>query len=67
MAEILIYMSLSLIAAPPGKLINITVLSGAAFVAVNLGVTAKGTRLWYMKISGEKNITKRWAMIPGLF
>jgi len=55
------------IAAPSGQPINITVLSGAYFVAANLGVTAKGTREWYVATFGSERLRRRWAMIPGVF
>ncbi|KAK3391974.1 hypothetical protein B0T20DRAFT_396588 [Sordaria brevicollis] len=44
--ECLVYLSLAIIAAPKGELLNKTLLGALAFVVVNLGVTASGTRKW---------------------
>ncbi|KAK3953543.1 hypothetical protein QBC32DRAFT_369310 [Pseudoneurospora amorphoporcata] len=44
--ECLVYLSLAIVAAPKGELLNKTLLCALAFVVVNLGVTASGTRKW---------------------
>jgi 3-oxo-5-alpha-steroid 4-dehydrogenase 3 / polyprenol reductase len=44
--------------------INWTILSAAFFVAMNLGITAKGTRAWYNSKFGVQNVGPRWGMIP---
>ncbi|KAE8145003.1 hypothetical protein BDV25DRAFT_79443 [Aspergillus avenaceus] len=66
-AECTIYLSLALLAAPQGEMVNKTVLSAFAFVAVNLGVTAAITKRWYMQKFGENAVRERWNMIPGVF
>ncbi|GAD97774.1 hypothetical protein PVAR5_6454 [Paecilomyces variotii No. 5] len=55
-AECTIYLSLALLAAPPGDTINKTVLSGLLFVAVNLGITAASSKRWYMQKFGPENV-----------
>lgn len=66
-AECLIYLSLALIAAPQGKIVNQTVFLGLVFVAVNLGTTAAGTKRWYEGKFGEEKVRDKWRMIPFLF
>lgn len=63
-AEILIYLSLAFIAAPPGHWINGTLFYAVVFVATNLGVTAAGTRKWYEAKFGEQVVRGKAAMIP---
>ena len=63
-SECLVYFAISLVAAPPGKLVNVTVLTGLVFAAANLGVTAVGTKQWYVEKFGKDKVEKRWAMIP---
>ncbi|TLS26913.1 hypothetical protein PpBr36_05220 [Pyricularia pennisetigena] len=62
--ECLIYISLAIAAAPEGQLFNKTILSGLVFVAVNLGLTAHGTRKWYETKFGADKVASRWTMIP---
>lgn len=62
--EVLIYLSLSLIAAPAGRVVNWTVLAATVLVAVNLGVTASGTKVWYEKQFGKKKVRHRKRMVP---
>lgn len=66
-AECLIYLSLSFVAAPQGKMVNQTVLLGLVFVAVNLGATAAGTKKWYSSKFGEDKVRDKWRMIPFVF
>lgn len=68
-AECLIYLSLSVLAAPMGCLFNNTVLCALVFVVVNLGVTADGTKRWMLGKFPEnaQHIQQRWKMIPLLF
>lgn len=63
-AEYLIYAALASIAAPPGYFVNLTIACGAAFVLVNLGVTAHGTREWYVRRFGAERINGKYRMIP---
>ncbi|KAI6596668.1 hypothetical protein MCOR04_002918 [Pyricularia oryzae] len=62
--ECLIYISLAIVAAPEGQMFNKTILSAIVFVAVNLGLTAHGTRKWYEAKFGAEKIAARWTMIP---
>ena len=65
--ETTIYLSLSFLAAPAGKIVNWTLFCGATFVAVNLGVTAIDTKEWYMEKFGEDKVGPRKRMIPGIW
>ncbi|KAI8671515.1 Polyprenol reductase [Fusarium keratoplasticum] len=65
--ECLLYVAIAWIAAPPGQLLNKTVLCGLLFVAVNLGATAHGTRKWMANKFGADKVAKRWTMIPLVF
>ncbi|PNS17936.1 hypothetical protein CAC42_3895 [Sphaceloma murrayae] len=66
-AECLIYLSMAVQAAPSGTLLNRTILSAFIFVAINLGVTADGTKKWYAKKFGSQSVEGKWRMIPYLF
>lgn len=66
-AECVIYMSLAVLAAPPGQWVNKTMLSCLAFVAVNLGLTARTTKQWYMQKFDKEEVQRRWLMIPYLY
>ncbi|KAF4991885.1 hypothetical protein FGRMN_7533 [Fusarium graminum] len=66
-AECLLYLAIAWIAAPPGQLLNRSVLSAVAFVVVNLGATAKGTKAWYANKFGADKVVKRWIMIPPVY
>ena len=66
-AECLIYLSLTYLAAPPGQVVNKTMLSCLAFVAVNLGLTAQNTKTWYMEKFGREAVQDRWLMIPYIY
>ncbi|KAL3461520.1 hypothetical protein BJX64DRAFT_289314 [Aspergillus heterothallicus] len=66
-AECMIYLSIALLAAPEGEIINKTVLSALAFVAINLGITASTTRQWYRQRFGEEAVRAKWNMIPIIY
>ncbi|KAJ0422417.1 hypothetical protein BJY00DRAFT_75048 [Aspergillus carlsbadensis] len=66
-AECMIYLSIALLAAPKGEIVNKTVLSALAFVVVNLGITASTTRQWYRQKFGEEAVRGKWNMIPIIF
>ncbi|OJJ86382.1 putative 3-oxo-5-alpha-steroid 4-dehydrogenase [Aspergillus glaucus CBS 516.65] len=66
-AECGIYLSLAFLAAPSGEMVNKTLLSCLAFVAVNLGVTAGISKEWYMQKFGEDSVRGKWKMIPGTY
>ena len=63
-AECLLYLSLAFVAAPPGQILNRTILSAFVFVITNLGVTAASTREFYAQKFGHDQIATRWTMIP---
>lgn len=65
--ECLIYFSLAVLASPEGYWCNRSLLSVLLFVAVNLGITAHGTRHWYNEKFGESWAREKWTMIPLLF
>lgn len=65
--ETAIYFLLSLLAAPEGKAVNWTLFCGAVLVAVNLGVTAIGTKVWYMQKFGKDKVGPRKRMVPGIW
>jgi 3-oxo-5-alpha-steroid 4-dehydrogenase 3 len=67
LAECIIYLSLSILAAPPGKLVNGSIFCALIFTVVNLGVTADGTREWYRKRFGAEKIGDAARMIPGVW
>ncbi|WPG98434.1 Hypothetical protein R9X50_00122400 [Acrodontium crateriforme] len=63
-AECIIYAALALIATPTGAWLNWTIASALLFVAVNLGVTAAGTKIWYERTFGPEAVAKKWTLIP---
>lgn len=65
--ETAIYFLLSFLAAPVGKVVNWTLLCGTIFVAVNLGVTAIGTKEWYLQKFGSAKVGSRKRMVPGIW
>ncbi|KAI1861608.1 hypothetical protein JX265_009575 [Neoarthrinium moseri] len=65
--ECLLYLSLAIIAAPPGQVYNRTLLCGVLFVAINLGVTADGTKKWYASKFGEVKVRGKWKMVPFVY
>lgn len=66
-AECLIYFSLALVAAPQGAWMNWTLTSALVFVVVNLGVTANGTREWYIERFGAESVKGKWRMVPPVY
>ncbi|KAI1212971.1 uncharacterized protein F4807DRAFT_306653 [Annulohypoxylon truncatum] len=65
--ECTLYLSLAIVAAPKDQLYNRTLMCAVLFVAVNLGVTAKGTKKWYGEMFGLEKVQGKWRMIPGVF
>lgn len=65
--ECLIYLSLAIVAAPEGHSCNRTMLSALFFVAVNLGVTARGTKSWYIEKFGSDKVAVKKVMIPFVY
>ncbi|CAI7598595.1 unnamed protein product [Penicillium glandicola] len=66
-AECVVYLSLALLAAPRGEWVNKTMLSCLAFVAVNLGLTARNTKQWYAQKFGKDSVQDWWLMIPYVY
>ncbi|PWY95457.1 protein DFG10 [Aspergillus sclerotioniger CBS 115572] len=66
-AECVVYLSLALLAARKGEIVNKTLLSALAFVVINLGATAANTRQWYLRKFGEESVRERWNMIPWVY
>ena len=56
MAECLIYVSLAVIGAPKGEVINKTMGAAVGFVVVNLGVAAGSSLEWYRRKWGEESV-----------
>lgn len=65
--EISIYLLLSFLAAPKGRNINWTLFCGTIFVAINLGVTAVGTKEWYIRKFGKDKVGLRKRIVPGIW
>lgn len=68
-AESVLYLGLSILAAPEGQIFNWTIMCTLVFVVINLGVTAGGTKEWMMNKFQEQRsqIDRRWKMLPGLW
>ncbi|RMZ88280.1 hypothetical protein DV736_g4486, partial [Chaetothyriales sp. CBS 134916] len=68
-AECAIYLALAILSAPIDGMFNVTILCALAFVIVNLGITADGTKRWMVDKFSESGaeIEERWRMIPGIF
>ncbi|KAF2757834.1 hypothetical protein EJ05DRAFT_464717 [Pseudovirgaria hyperparasitica] len=62
--EVLIYTSLTILSAPRGNVVNWTVACGLVFVTVNLGVTAIGTRQFWICTWGQESVRGKANMIP---
>ncbi|KAH6633691.1 hypothetical protein C7974DRAFT_393293 [Boeremia exigua] len=65
--ETAIYLFLSFLGAPAGKAVSWTLICATVFVAVNLGVTAIGTKNWYMEKFGKDKVGPRKRMVPGIW
>ncbi|CAK7232181.1 hypothetical protein SBRCBS47491_008182 [Sporothrix bragantina] len=65
--EFFLYVALSIVTAPAGRLVNRTVLSSLLFVLAGLGVTADRTKQWYSDKFGAERVAKKWRMIPFVF
>jgi len=65
--ECLIYLSLAMISAPKGALLNKTMFTALVFVSTNLAVTASTSKEWYEKKFGKDAVAGRWKMIPYLY
>lgn len=65
--DVAVYVLLSFLGAPAGCAINWTLATAALFTAVNLGVTAVGTKDWYEQRFGRDKVSARRRMIPWLW
>jgi len=63
-AEVVIYICFAVLAAPQGSWVNGTMVAALIFVVSNLGVTAIGTRQWYLKHFNPAKIGVRARLIP---
>ena len=66
-SECLLYLAMTFLAAPRGKIVNQTVLNVLLFVLVNLGVSAGMTKEWYVQKFGADKVAERWKMIPFVY
>lgn len=66
-AECVVYLALTVLAAPQGYLVNGTMLCAVVFVIVNLGVTADISQTWFMEKFGKEKVQGKWRMLPGLW
>ena len=62
--DVAVYLLLSFLGAPAGHIINWTLATAAIFTAVNLSVTAAGTKTWYEEKFGKDKVSGRRRMIP---
>jgi 3-oxo-5-alpha-steroid 4-dehydrogenase 3 len=67
LAECVMYLALSLLAAPEGQILNKTIASALVFELVNLGITANETHKWYERQFGAAKLQTRARMIPGVW
>jgi 3-oxo-5-alpha-steroid 4-dehydrogenase 3 len=65
--DIAVYVLLAFLGAPAERAINWTLATAALFTAVNLGVTAAGTKNWYEQTFGTDKVSARRRMIPWLW
>ncbi|KAL7809915.1 hypothetical protein V8C26DRAFT_259386 [Trichoderma gracile] len=65
--ECLLYLSLSVVAAPTGCWVNRSILCSLTFVLANVGSTAYGTKVWYAEKFGADKVEGKWIMIPFIF
>lgn len=66
-AECFIYLSMAIVAAPRGQVLNGTLLGALGWVVSNLGVTADSTRKWYVGKFGAEKLQGRWRMMPYIY
>lgn len=65
--ECLLYLSMAIATAPRYAWFNRTLVCALIFVAINLGVTASGTRKWYVERFGIGSVAMKWNMVPFIF
>lgn len=66
-SECMIYLSIAIVAAPKGQVLNRTVFTGLGFVFSNLAVTADSTRKWYIEKFGIEKLADRRRMVPYVY
>lgn len=66
-SECVIYLGLAIAGAPPGQPLNKTIATVIFFEAINLGITAETTRVWYSEKFGAKSIEGRWRIFPYVY
>ena len=62
--ECIIYLSLAIMAAPKGRMVNWTLMANLLFVFVNLALVADRTKKWSIAKFGNERVMPRWRMIP---
>lgn len=65
--ECLIYLSIGIVSAPSGQMLNKTIFSALVLTTVNLGITADSSRKWYIEKFGGDKVRNRWRMVPFVF
>lgn len=63
-AEVVIYFCFAMLAAPRNQWMNGTMVAALIFVTTNLGVTANGTRQWYLQHFSTERVGRRARLIP---
>jgi len=63
-AEVVIYICFAMLAASHGSWLNVTMMAALVFVVSNLGVTAIGTRQWYVDQFGAAKVGMRVRLVP---
>lgn len=68
-AECVIYLSLAILGAPEQQTCNRTLLCATLLAAVNLGITAEGTKKWMLDKFRDQHhdIKSRWLLVPGVW
>ena len=66
-AECVIYITLTVLAAPSGLPVNGTLFCALIFVVVNLGVSADVSKEWAIGKFGRERVQGKWRMIPGVW
>lgn len=65
--ECLIYLGITIAAAPSGDYLNGTMATALLFVFVNLASTASGTKKWYAEKFGPEKVAAKWKIMPYFF
>ena len=66
-AECVIYLSLAIISAPAGAVVNKTMIIAFIFVSTNLAMTAMMTKEWYERKFGKEAVARKWKILPSVY